>query len=78
MEVGEEDTLHHHRDHLIYFLEGDKITIFPNGDAAAAMDVPLECPCGVPAPMSAPPFACHYLKNSGTKPIKAVFFEKLK
>ena len=30
---------------------------------------------GVPAPMSAPPFAYHSLKNTGTKAIKAVFFE---
>ncbi|XRB10092.1 hypothetical protein NFJ02_45g112560 [Pycnococcus provasolii] len=75
MKPGEQDPVHHHRDHLIYFLEGDQVTIYPGGDESAAMDVPLHCPMGVPAPMSAPPFAYHSLKNTGTKAIKAVFFE---
>lgn len=75
MEPGEEDPVHHHRDHLIYFLEGDGVTIYPGGDESAGITKELHTPEGVPAPMSAPPFAYHKLKNSGTKAIKAVFFE---
>ena len=41
MEVGEKDELHHHKNHLIYVLEGDGVTIYPGGDESAAMVVPL-------------------------------------
>ena len=56
MEVGAEDAYHHHRDHLIYVLEGDGVTIYPGGDKEAAMAVPLAPGAGIPAPMAAPPF----------------------
>lgn len=75
MEVGYQDKVHHHKDHLIYFMTGDEVTIYPGGDESAAMAVPLSCPMPVPAPMSAPPFGKHSLKNTGTKPVKAIFFE---
>jgi len=80
MEVGAEDKLHHHRDHLIYVLEGDGVTIYPGGkdSGADAMVVPLEVGAGIPAPMSAPPFAKHTLLNSGKKPLKMLFFEAKK
>jgi len=80
MDVGQRDAIHHHRDHVIYFLEGDEITITPIviGEPAEPMVVPLKTPCGVAAPMAAAPFACHTLKNTGSKPVKAVFFEAKK
>jgi len=78
MAVGEKDLLHHHKDHLIYVLEGDGVTIYPGGDESAAMVVPLQVGAGIPAPMSAPPFAKHTLLNSGTVPLKMVFFEAKK
>ena len=78
MDVGEKDEYHHHKDHLIYVLEGDGVTIWPGGDESAAMVVPLAPGAGIPAPMSAPPFASHVLVNSGTVPLKMAFFEAKK
>ena len=78
MTVGERDELHHHRDHLIYVLEGDGVTIYPGGDQSNPMVVPLKVGAGIPAPMSAPPFAKHTLENSGTTTLKLVFFEAKK
>jgi len=78
MAVGEKDAFHHHKDHLIYVLEGDGVTIYPGGDESAAMVVPLKVGAGIPAPMSAPPFASHTLLNSGTVPLKMLFFEAKK
>lgn len=78
MEVGAKDILHHHRDHLIYVEEGDGVTIYPGGDEDKPMVVPLKVGAGIPAPMSAPPFAKHTLMNSGTVPLKMVFFEAKK
>mmetsp|Transcript_20978 Transcript_20978/g.37782 ORF Transcript_20978/g.37782 Transcript_20978/m.37782 type:complete len:261 (+) Transcript_20978:68-850(+) len=75
MEVGAKDALHHHKDHLIYVLEGDQVTINIGGDESQAMDVPIAPNAGIPAPMSAPPFASHTLKNSGKLPLKMLFFE---
>jgi len=78
MEVGAVDAFHFHRDHLIYVLEGDGVTINPGGDESAAMEVPLKAGAGIPAPMSAPPFYSHTLKNSGTCTLKMAFFEMKK
>jgi len=75
MKPGESDPIHHHKDHLIYVLGGDQVTIYPNGEEAAAMDVPLKVGVGIPAPMSAPPFAKHSLKNTGKEELKLLFFE---
>jgi len=78
MKVGEKDELHHHKNHLIYVLAGDGVTINPGGDESAAMVVPLKVGAGIPAPMSAPPFAKHTLVNSGTVELKMLFFEAKK
>jgi len=78
MEVGAKDAFHHHKDHLIYVLEGDGVTIYPGGDESAGMEVPLKPFAGIPAPMAAPPFASHTLLNSGTVPLKMLFFEAKK
>ena len=78
MKVGEKDEFHHHRDHVIYVLEGDEVTIYPNGDEAVAMQVPISAGMGIPAPMAAPPFAKHSLKNTGKLPLKMLFFEAKK
>jgi len=78
MAVGEKDEFHHHKDHLIYVVEGDGVTIYPGGDESAAMVVPLKVGAGIPAPMAAPPFASHTLLNSGTVPLKMLFFEAKK
>ena len=78
MEVGAKDAFHHHKDHLIYVLEGDGVTIYPGGDESAAMAVPLKPFAGIPAPMVAPPFASHVLENTGTIPLKMLFFEAKK
>jgi len=75
MEVGGKDPVHHHKDHLIYVLEGDEVTIYVDGDESKPMAVPIKPDTGIPAPMSAPPFAKHFLKNSGTVPLKMLFFE---
>lgn len=75
MEPGESDPTHHHKDHLIYVLEGEEVTIYINGDESSAMTVPLAVGAGIPAPMAAPPFAKHSLKNTGTTTLKLLFFE---
>lgn len=76
MDPGAEDPVHHHKDHLIYVLEGEEITIYPGGDKEKPMVVPLQPNTGIPAPQSAPPFGKHFLKNSGKVPIKMLFFER--
>lgn len=78
MEPGMSDPFHHHKNHLIYVLEGEEITILPGGDEGAAMTVPLHKYSGIPAPMAAPPFASHILKNTGSTTVKMAFFEQKK
>lgn len=79
MEPGAMDTLHYHRDHLIYVLEGDEVTIFPDGDMDKGNAVPIKPFAGIPAPMSAGLiFTRHIMKNTGSTPIKMVFFEMKK
>ena len=78
MEVGEKDEFHHHKDHLIYVLGGDEVTIYPGGDESAGMAVPLQKYAGIPAPMAAPPFASHTLLNSGKEKLQMLFFESKK
>jgi len=79
MEPGAKDLVHHHRNHLIYVEEGDEVTIYPGGDESKeGMKVPLHIGSGIPAPMSAAPFAKHTLLNSGTKTLKMIFFEAKK
>lgn len=79
MEPGAEDTLHQHRDHLIYVLAGDEITIYPNGNKEDPNVVPIKPFAGLPAPIAAGAiFNNHSLKNSGSVPLKMVFFERKK
>eukprot|EP00931_Biecheleriopsis_adriatica_P118954 TRINITY_DN9424_c0_g2_i3.p1 TRINITY_DN9424_c0_g2~~TRINITY_DN9424_c0_g2_i3.p1 ORF type:complete len:292 (-),score=71.64 TRINITY_DN9424_c0_g2_i3:192-1013(-) len=78
MEPGQGDPVHNHRDHLIYVLEGDEVTINVDGDESKAMAVPIKPNAGIPAPMSAPPFFKHNLKNSGKSALKLLFFESKK
>ena len=59
-------------------LEGDGVTIYPGGDETAPIVVGLQPFMGIPAPMAAPPFASHTLLNSGTVPLKMLFFENKK
>jgi len=79
MQPGEQDGLHHHKDHLIYVLEGDEITIYPDGNLDDPHAVPIKPEAGIPAPMAAGPiFSKHLLKNTGTKTCKMLFFEMKK
>ena len=76
---GEMDDLHHHKDHLIYVLEGDEVTIYPDGNLDDPHPVPIKPEMGVPAPMSAGPiFNHHRVKNTGTVTAKMLFFEMKK
>jgi len=77
MEPGETDEMHHHRDHLIYVVSGNEVTIFPGGDMnhPEPAVVPIKPGAGIPAPMEVPLFAKHAMKNSGTETIKMIFFE---
>lgn len=76
MAPGASDPVHNHKDHLIYVLEGEEVTIFVGGDESNAMQVPLKAGVGIPAPMEAPPFGKHSLKNTGKVPLKLLFFEQ--
>jgi len=79
LEPGAADALHQHKDHLIYVLAGEEVTIYPGGDMEKGNVVPIKPFAGVPAPMSAGPmFANHIVKNSGTVPVKMLFFEMKK
>jgi quercetin dioxygenase-like cupin family protein len=76
MEPGAQDTLHNHKDHLIYVLEGDEITIFPGGNMEDPHPVPIHPYKGVAAPVKAGAiFNNHVMKNSGKTTAKMVFFE---
>ena len=77
MEPGTVDGLHHHKDHLIYVLEGDGVTLFPAEDGKDGHAVPIKPGMAIPAPMAAADglFAKHIMKNTGTIPLKMVFFE---
>jgi hypothetical protein len=56
--------------HLMYVLEGDQFTIYPDGDMDAGLAVDI-APCmGIPAPETAPPFARHIMRNTGEKRMK--------
>jgi len=80
MEVGQEDGFHKHRDHVIYVLEGDGVTLYPSIEAKAedkGASPPIKPGDYIPAPMAAAGglFAAHSMKNSGTIPLKMMFFE---
>jgi len=77
MPPGAEDQTHKHKDHLIYVLAGDEVTIYPGGDKSSPVTVPIAPGAGLPAPVSEPLFAEHSLKNTGKKDLKLLFFEKL-
>lgn len=77
MAPGQEDDLHNHRDHLIYVLEGDEVTIYPEGDKDQPQVVPIAPGAGLPAPVAAGAiFTRHIVKNSGSSTCKLLFFEK--
>lgn len=79
MAPGAIDKLHNHKDHLIYVLEGNEVTIYPNGNMDDPHAVPIKPFAGIPAPVAAGPiFTNHIMKNSGTVPIKMIFFEMKK
>lgn len=76
MEPGQIDTLHNHRDHLIYVVEGDELTIYPDGNMEDPHPVPIKPNAGIPAPNAAGSiFNNHIVKNSGKGKCKLVFFE---
>ena len=74
--TGDEDPVHHHRDHLIYVLAGDEVTL--TGEDGEPHAVPIAPGAGIPAPMSVPLMYKHNLKNSGKGPLKLLFFEMKK
>lgn len=78
LKVGEVDTVHSHKDHLIYVLEGDEVTLFPDGDKDKPVAVPIKPGAGIPAPISVGLFKKHAMKNSGTVDIVMIFFEMKK
>lgn len=79
MEPGAIDTLHNHRDHLIYVMEGDELTIYPDGDLDKGAVVPIKAHAALPAPESAGSiFTNHRVKNSGKTKARLIFFEKKK
>jgi quercetin dioxygenase-like cupin family protein len=79
MEPGASDDLHNHKDHLIYVLEGDELTIYPDGDMEKGNAIPIKPFAAVAAPISAGPiFSKHIVKNTGTTACKMVFFEMKK
>jgi len=79
MEPGSTDSLHDHKDHLIYVLEGDEVTIYPGGDMEKGHAVPIKPFAALSAPISEGPiFSKHIMQNTGTKPVKMVFFEMKK
>lgn len=77
MEAGDSDPPHSHRDHFVYVLEGDGITIFPgtSGDLEQAEKLEVPIKPGMALPVPAGP---HFLKNTGTVKAKLIFFEMKK
>jgi len=80
MEPGASDACHNHKDHLIYVISGDEITIYPDGDVKSkdTAVVPIKPFSGIPAPCAHMLFGKHSLKNSGKTPVKMIFFEMKK
>ena len=82
MEAGAKDDPHGHREHMLYVLEGDEVTIHNlagdmsplEGDAPPAL---MKVPLAAGAAMAVPA-GHHWLENTGTKACKIIFFEPKK
>jgi len=77
MDPGVADSIHQHRDHLIYVLEGDGVTLYPAEEGKDGNAVPIKPGMAIPAPIKGANglFAKHIMKNTGSIPLKMVFFE---
>lgn len=81
MEVGQEDGFHKHRNHVIHVLEGDGVTLYPSIEAkekGEGASPPIKPGDYIPAPINVMGglFGAHSMKNTGTIPLKMVFFEQ--
>jgi Ca2+-binding EF-hand superfamily protein/mannose-6-phosphate isomerase-like protein (cupin superfamily) len=82
MGAGTKDHPHGHRDHLLYVLEGDEVTIHNlagdmsalEGDAPPAL---MKVPLAAGAAMAVPA-GHHWLENTGSQNCKIIFFEPKK
>jgi len=82
MEPGAKDSPHGHRDHLLYVLEGDMLTVNNLGPDMAPLEgegppAKIEAEIAPGAAMSVPA-GHHWVENTGKKACKIVFFEPLK
>jgi len=77
MDPGVSDGLHSHKDHLIYVLEGNGVTLYPREEGKDGHEVPIKPGMAIPAPMAGAGglFKQHIMKNTGSIPLKMVFFE---
>ena len=76
LKKGQEGAFHHHRDHLMYVVDGGEITIYQGGDKSKEpMKLDLPPGAAIPAPMEAPPFASHIVANNGDTDLRMIFFE---
>jgi len=83
MEPGGKDSPHGHRDHLLYVLEGDQVTINNLGPAMEPLQGDGPPPAQMvldlaPGAAMAVPAGHHWLENTGKAACKIVFFEPKK
>jgi len=82
MAPGARDEPHGHRDHLLYVLEGDKLTIHNLGPDMSPLEgdgPPAKLDADIaPGAAMAVPAGHHWVENTGTATCKIIFFEPIK
>mmetsp|Transcript_22498 Transcript_22498/g.36162 ORF Transcript_22498/g.36162 Transcript_22498/m.36162 type:complete len:253 (-) Transcript_22498:176-934(-) len=72
MKPGAEDLPHSHRDHIVFILGGDEITIWPGKEKGEQkLVVPIKAGAVLPVPTG-----YHIVKNTGKETMSAVYFER--
>jgi uncharacterized RmlC-like cupin family protein len=69
---GAEDHPHSHKEHVVYIVDGEQLTIWGGKEKEGdGMTVPVAAGAVLPVPSG-----FHIVKNTGTKPVSAVYFER--
>lgn len=74
IEPGQEDHPHSHKMHVVYIIDGEELSVWGGKDKEGD---PLVIPVG-PGAILPVPDGFHIVKNSGSKPVSAVYFERKK
>mmetsp|Transcript_1754 Transcript_1754/g.3174 ORF Transcript_1754/g.3174 Transcript_1754/m.3174 type:complete len:220 (-) Transcript_1754:260-919(-) len=72
LKAGEEDHPHSHRDHIVYCIDGDQLTIYP-GKKKGEQKLVVDLKPGMVLPV---PTGFHIVSNTGSKTANMVYFER--